>query len=141
MASRRRRTNTTPTETTPAEITHEEMVEIATERETEAKVVTDEIAMASGVADTFEAAIAEAEQEEIQELMDAALYDAFEIIQKAEEEKGIENFFEPAPAQQIRPPAVSTGVVPPPPEPKPLLSMREPRYLTRESRSANYRRG
>lgn len=84
MATRRRR----PTATTPApEPTHEEMLEIAEERE--------EVAMASGVADTFEAAMAEAEKEEIEEFLAVTVADTFEALQAAEEEKGVDNFFDP----------------------------------------------
>jgi len=110
MASRRRR----PTATTPApEPTHEEMLEIAEERE--------EVAMASGVADTFEAAKAEAEKEEIEEFLAVATADIFESLQVAEEEKGVEDFFDPG-----------FYAAPKPIAPQ-ILPVKIPRYITRNN--------
>lgn len=90
MATRRRRTSTQTPKSQGESPTLDEMLEIAEEREAEVE--------------TLEAAIAESEGEEIQELMDVALHDTFEAIQQAEEEKGVADFFDPS-FYQPRPPA------------------------------------
>lgn len=120
MATRRRRPNPRPVET-PTEPTHEEMLEVAAEREAEAT---------------------EEEEHAIEALMSMALADTFEAIYKAEEEKGIEDFFEPTPqvSQVVRVPVVLTPPSAPAPPPAARLK-REPRYLIRQNRHPKYNQG
>lgn len=79
MATRRRRPNAAKPAEETQELTHEEMVEIAEEREAEAQ--TEETP--------------EEEEQAIEVIMSMALADTFEAIQKAEEEKGVDDFFDP----------------------------------------------
>lgn len=106
MATRRRRTTPRTVETTP-ESTHEEMLEIAAEREAEAVE----------------------EKQAIEAFVIAAAADTFEALQAAEEEKGVADFFDPDSYKtEVRLPAVETPYVAPPkpPAPKP-----HPRYILR----------
>ena len=58
----------------------------------------------------------EDEEKAIEALMSMALADTFEAIYKAEEEKGVEDFFDPGFYQRdVRLPARETGFVPPVP--------------------------
>ncbi len=110
MATRRRRTQPS----TPVEPTHEEMLELAVEREAE-QVVEEEVPM--------------------EVIMSAALCDTFEAIQKAEEEKGVADFFDPGSyKEEVRAPAEPTGFVPEVPK-------KQPRFILRDTKRTNYRRG
>ncbi len=95
MATRRRRNTATNAEPTldkipdgawddfgaeAPELTHEEMVEIAEEREAEAQMEETP----------------EEEEQAIEAIMSMALADTFEALQKAEEEKGVDDFFDPS---------------------------------------------
>ena len=103
MATRRRRNTATNTETVSThipdgawddfsseapELTHEEMLEIAEEREAEPVI--------------------EEEEEAVEVFLAMAAADTFEALQKAEEEEGVEGFFDPhfyetpAPTPQTR---------------------------------------
>lgn len=95
MATRRRRTPTTQPKPEP---THEEMLEVAAEREAEAQVEETP----------------EDEEKAIEVFMAMAAADTFEALWAAEEEKGVEHFFEPGfYKQEVRHPAQETGFVPP----------------------------
>lgn len=73
-----------------------------------------------------------AEREEeaaIEVFLAASLADTFEALQKAEEEKGIDDFFDPSfYEQEVRHPAPGTSfrpaVPPPTPEPRPRFIIR-----------------
>jgi hypothetical protein len=108
MATRRRRT-TQPLTSAPeaVEPTHEEMLEIAEEREAEEEEVAVEVFLAMAAADTFEA------------------------LQRAEEEKGLDGFFDPDfYKQEVRHPAPEQPAPPvvhvQPVEPR-------PRYIPRNN--------
>lgn len=112
MATRRRRTTPRTVETTP-EPTHEEMLEVAAEREAEAQVEESP----------------EEEEKAIEAFIAMAAADTFEALQKAEEESGAADFFDPDSYKtEVRLPAVETPYVAPPkaPAPKP-----HPRYILR----------
>lgn len=78
------------------ELTHEEMLEIAEEREAANEIAEEEKA--------------------IEVLMSMALADTFEALQAAEEEKGIDNFFDPG--SYVQPVRLPAEVVPARPKPK-----------------------
>lgn len=91
MATRKRSSSAGFSKAEESAPTHEEMVEIAAEREAEAE---------------------REEEEEVTEFLEVALHDIFEAIQKAEEEEGVADFFEPTPEKKPEvqhPPAVATG--------------------------------
>ena len=112
MATRRRRT-TQPAAPAPVEPTHEEMLEVAAEREVEQVAEEDE-------------------EKAIEVFMAMAAADTFEAMYKAEEEKGVEDFFDPDFYKQqpeVRLPAEPTGRLPEPVAPP---QKRRPRYILRE---------
>jgi len=95
MATRRRRPSTTQSNPEP---THEEMLEVAAERE--AEVQAEETP--------------EEEEKAIEVFLAMAAADTFEALQKAEEEKGVADFFDPGfYKQEVRHPAKETGYIPP----------------------------
>ena len=80
MTSRRRRSTATNSEpVVKTQSTHEEMLEISEEREAEAQVEETP----------------EEEEQAIEVFMAMALADTFEALQKAEEENGTDDFFDP----------------------------------------------
>jgi hypothetical protein len=121
MAARKRRTPAINTDSVSAHIpdgawddfssvapepTHEEMLEIAEEREAEEEAAV-EVFLAMAAADTFEA------------------------LQKAEEEKGLDGFFDPDfYKQEIRLPAQPSGYVQ---EPLAQQPKRRPRHILRKT--------
>jgi len=118
MASRRRRPTATNLEpVAEAQPTHEEMLEIAEDREAQVEETPEE------------------EEQAIEVLMSMALADTFEAIYKAEEEHGVEDFFEPTPA-----PAPTPVVIHPPAEVVPPRRKATPnhniqRVITRQRKS------
>ena len=139
MATRRRRT-TTPKPAAPVEPTHEEMLEVAAEREKEAEVLQMAVDFMEKHDKAFKelAAIEAAEREEVAEFLDVMAEEAFSNL-------GEQDFFEPTPA------APAFVAIPPAPtveqpiirasESMPLLSVKQPRYILRQNRSRNSRRG
>lgn len=73
------------------------------------------------------------ENASIEALMSAALADTFEAIQKAEEEKEVDGFFDPS--FYVKPVPIQSQ----PPEAAPLLKNRQPRYLERQTRQPRRR--